>query len=89
MSEETEEGETIPNTDIEEEEDQSKIDLMVVQHVQKNKNHKKQREDLGIKEFEDHCFSVLNFSSQPGDISKELIKEKEKALKRKVKRLRV
>jgi hypothetical protein len=62
---------------------------MVVQHVQKNKNHKKKAEDLGIKEFEDHCFSIFNFNSQPGDISKELVKEKEKALKRKVKRLRV
>jgi len=35
------------------------------------------------------CFSILSFSSSPGDISKELIKEKEKALKRKVKRLKV
>jgi hypothetical protein len=34
-------------------------------------------------------FSILRFTSTPGDISKELIKEKEKALKRKVKRLKM
>lgn len=34
-------------------------------------------------------FSILTFSSSPGDISKELSKEKEKALKRKVKSMRV
>jgi len=56
--------------------------------VQTSKHHKKQREDLGIKEIEDQCFSILSFYSSPGDISRELIKEKEKALKRKVKRLR-
>lgn len=32
--------------------------------------------------------SVINIQSQPGDIEKELIKEKEKALKRKVKRIK-
>jgi len=31
----------------------------------------------------------LSFTSSPGDISKELAKEKEKALKRNVKRLKV
>jgi hypothetical protein len=31
----------------------------------------------------------LNFQSAPGDISKELLKEKEKALKRKVKKLKL
>ena len=51
--------------------------------------HKKIFTDLGIKETEDMCFSILSFSSSPGDIKKELVKEKEKALKRKVKRLRV
>lgn len=45
--------------------------------------------DLGIKELEDLSFSILRFQSNPGDISKELIKEKEKALKRKVKRLKI
>jgi hypothetical protein len=47
------------------------------------------KEDLGIKELEDYCFSILHFGSSPGDITKELTKEKEKALKRKVKRLKV
>ena len=64
LTEETEEGETVKvNLDHDEEEDLTKIDQVVVQHVQKNKIHKKQREDLGIKEFEDHCFSILNFNS--------------------------
>jgi hypothetical protein len=56
-------------------------------HVQ-TKSHKKTRDELGIKEIEDLQFSVLNIQSIPGDIEKELIKEKEKALKRKVKRLK-
>lgn len=61
---------------------------LIRDHVQ-SKQHRKIRDDLGIKEIEDMCFSIFNFSSSPGDISKELIKEKEKALKRKVKRLKV
>ena len=64
-------------------------DQMVIAHVQNNKHHKKVREELGIKDFEDQCFSILYFGSCPGDISKDLIREKEKALKRKVKRLKV
>lgn len=61
----------------------------LIQHIQTNKHHKKMREELGIKEIEDLCFSILYFGSTPGDISKELLKEKEKALRRKVKRLKV
>lgn len=38
--------------------------------------------------IEDLSFSLLVFSSQPGDISTELKKEKDKALKRKVKRIK-
>jgi hypothetical protein len=56
-------------------------------HVQ-IKSHRKTREELGIKENEDYYYSIFVFSSSPGDIEKELIKEKEKALKRKVKRLK-
>lgn len=61
----------------------------LIAHVRENKQHKKICSDLGIKEIEDMCFSILSFVSSPGDISKELIKEKEKALKRKVKRQRM
>jgi hypothetical protein len=61
----------------------------LITHVRDNKHHKKICNDLGIKEIEDMCFSILSFHSTPGDISKELIKEKEKALKRKVKKLRL
>lgn len=61
----------------------------LITHVRESKQHKKICNDLGIKEIEDMCFSILSFHSTPGDISKELIKEKEKALKRKCKRLRV
>lgn len=56
-------------------------------HVQM-KSHKKTRDELGIKEIEDLSFSIISFFSQPGDIEKELLKEKEKALKRKVKRIK-
>lgn len=52
------------------------------------KSHKKTREDLGIKESEDQQFSIISILSQPSDIEKELLKEKEKALKRKVKRIK-
>lgn len=52
------------------------------------KSHKKTREELYIKEIEDIQFSFLSIHSSPGDIEKELLKEKEKALKRKVKRLK-
>jgi hypothetical protein len=61
----------------------------ISQHLSGNKQHRARREELGIKEIEDHCFGVLAFSSTPGDISRELLKEKEKALKRKAKRLKV
>ena len=50
----------------------------VTNHVRENKQHKKICNDLGIKEIEDMCFSILSFHSTPGDISKELVKEKEK-----------
>jgi hypothetical protein len=43
---------------------------------------------LSIKEAEDLALSLVVFNSQPGSIEAELIKEKEKALKRKVKRLK-
>ena len=52
------------------------------------KSHIKRREELGIKELEDFSFSCLLFNSVPGDITEELLKEKEKALKRKVKRIK-
>ena len=77
-------------TSLDEEiEDPGKSDQLVIQHVLQHKQHKKIRNELGIKEFEDHCFSILTFSAVPGDISQELVKEKEKALKRKMKRLKV
>ena len=56
-------------------------------HIQQ-KAHKKTREELGIKESEDLQFSIISLHSIPGDIDKELLKEKEKALKRKVKRIK-
>ena len=46
------------------------------------------RDGLSIKESEDIAYSLLVFISQPGDIDVELRKENEKALKRKVKRLK-
>ena len=61
----------------------------LIAHIQNNKNHKKIRDELGIKEMEDLTYSILYFGSIPGDISKELLKEKEKALRRKVKGLKV
>ena len=56
-------------------------------HIQ-SKAHKKVRDDLLIKEIEDYQLSILVIHSAPGDIEKELNKEKEKALKRKVKRIK-
>ena len=56
-------------------------------HVQ-SKSHKKTREELGIKESEDLELSVMSMVATPGDIEKELVREKEKALKRKVKRIK-
>jgi len=53
------------------------------------KAHKRTRDDLGIKDTEDLQYTIINFQSSPGDIEKELIREKEKALKRKVKRIKV
>ena len=52
------------------------------------KPHIKRREDLSLKETEDLNLSMLVFSSTPGEITTELLKEKEKALKRKVKRIK-
>ena len=49
------------------------------------KSHIRRREELSIKEAEDLALSLVVFNSQPGSIEAELIKEKEKALKRKVK----
>jgi hypothetical protein len=46
------------------------------------------REDNGIKEVEDICFSILQVSSTPGDIAEEVRKEKEKALKRSAAKLK-
>jgi hypothetical protein len=46
------------------------------------------REDNGIKEVEDICFSILQLSSLPGDIAEEVRKEKEKALKRSAAKLK-
>ena len=53
------------------------------------KPHLKRREDLQIKESEDCSLSMIVFQSTPGDIKPELLKEKEKALKRKVKRIKL
>ena len=33
----------------------------MTQHILTNKQHRKIRDDLGIKEIEDQCFSILNF----------------------------
>ena len=68
-------------------------DLVIPEHLTNEahlqlKSHKRTREDLGIKETEDLQYSIFSFVSVPGDIEKELIKEKEKALKRKVKRIK-
>lgn len=68
-------------------------DLIIADHLTNEghfnlKSHKKTREDLGIKESEDMQYSIFSFVSVPGDIDKELIREKEKALKRKVKRIK-
>ena len=53
------------------------------------KPHLKRRDDLQIKESEDCSLSMIVFNSIPGDIKPELLKEKEKALKRKVKRIKL
>ena len=68
-------------------------DLIIPDHCSNEshilvKSHKKIREELGIKENEDFQFSILTMQSIAGDIEKELLKEKEKALKRKVKRIK-
>ena len=54
-----------------------------------SKAHIKKRDELNIKEIEDFSLSMIHFHSMPGDIDNEILKEKEKALKRKVKRLKV
>ena len=54
-----------------------------------SKSHVRKRESLAIKESEDLAFSILLFTSQPGEIEIELRKENEKALKRKVKKVKV
>jgi hypothetical protein len=48
----------------------------------------KKREELQIKEQEDLMLSMLVMNSIPGDIEEELKLEKEKALKRLVRRLK-
>lgn len=53
-----------------------------------SKSHLKRREEFQLKESEDLSLSMLIFTSTPGDITPELQKEKEKALKRKVKRIK-
>ena len=53
-----------------------------------SKTHLRKRDGLLIKESEDLAYSLLVFISFPGDIEVELRKENEKALKRKVKRLK-
>ena len=57
------------------------------QHLS-SKQHKKTREELWIKDWESLQYSILTFHSTPGDIEKELHREKEKALKRKVQRIK-
>lgn len=54
-----------------------------------SRTHLKRRDELGIKEIEDLTLSKLVFTCEPGDITQELKKEKEKALKRKVKRIKL
>lgn len=52
------------------------------------KTHIKKRDEFSLKESEDFSLSMLVFASVPGEIEAELQKEKEKALKRKVKRIK-
>jgi len=52
------------------------------------KAHKKIREELQIKDHEDYSFSIISFHSLPSQIDRELLREKEKALKRNHKRLK-
>jgi hypothetical protein len=59
----------------------------ILEHYQ-SKGHLKKREELQIKEQEDLTMSMLVLCSCPGDIEEELKLEKEKALKRLVRRLK-
>lgn len=68
-------------------------DLVIPDHLNNEahinlKSHKRTREDLGIKDTEDAQYAIFSLVSTPGEIEKELIREKEKALKRKVKRIK-
>lgn len=70
-----------------EEGDSEKARLAVSEHFS-SRAHVRKREGYSIKESEDLTYSLLVFSSLPGDIEVELRKENEKALKRKVKKLK-
>lgn len=63
------------------------VRVAINEHFQ-SKAHLRFREDNGIKEAEDICFSILQVSSVPGDIAEEVRKEKEKALKRSAAKLK-
>lgn len=67
--------------------DSAKCSTTVAEHFM-SKAHIRKRDGYSIKETEDTAFSLLDFSSQPGDIKVELKKENEKALKRKSRRLK-
>jgi hypothetical protein len=54
-----------------------------------SKAHIKKRTELDIKENEDLQLSMITLTSSPGGIENELKLEKEKALKRLVKRIKV
>jgi len=47
-------------------------DSQTVENHFSQKTHKKCREDLQIKDFEDYSLSLLTIHSSPGDIEKEL-----------------
>lgn len=66
---------------------EAKSSSMINEHFM-SKAHTRKRDSLAIKESEDTAYSHLVFSSQPGDINVVLKKENDKALKRKVKRLK-
>ena len=67
--------------------EKAKANSAIAEHFH-SKSHLRKRDGLSIKETEDLAYSLLIFSSQPGQIENELKKENEKALKRKFKRLK-
>lgn len=68
--------------------EEAKASIATTEHFN-SKAHVRIRDSYSIKDTEDMAYSLLVFSSQPGEIELELRKENEKALKRKVKRLKM